>query len=250
MAFLKSLINRIFSHEEPNQADPDDHYYRLERLRTNHDWIGVEVAKSGQCYQSLILEIDVDNGELIIDDLYPPEGLEDLETGDTVEVTSQSRRVLVNFYTRILAREFKDGKASYRLELPEEVGRNHSRGAFRVYVEGDDGLTLEIDYQGQVLPDVRIINLSADGLKLSFAEEMSTELENISALNNCIIRLPNGVDIDCDIQLRNIYRIRTPHPHTLAGGKLIIEQAQHRVKLQQYLASVQRVQRRRETRIV
>ena len=128
------------------------------------------------------------------------------------------------------------------------MGINHSRSAFRVYVENEENLEIELYIDQQPLNNVRIINLSTEGLKLSFDEADTTTIEKHRLFEDCIIRLPNGEDIDCRIQLSNLYRIRTPHPHTLGGGKLTINNAQQRVKLQQYIAAIQRKQRRRETR--
>ena len=251
MAFFKTLINRfkLSSTVAVNDDDADDHYQQLERLRTNHDWIEVTLTKNDKSYQSLVLDIDTENRELLIDDLYPPEKADAIEAGDTILINSKASQSLVSFYTRILARQIYDGKPCYRLELPEEVGHNHSRSAFRIYVESEAELAIDIDYQGEPLIDVRIINLSIEGLKLSFANDMTDQFQNDLSLNNCVIRLPDGEDIDCDIELRNLYRMRRPHPHTLSGGQLSINSPQHRVKLQQYLASVQRKQRRREARI-
>ncbi|WP_101757520.1 flagellar brake protein [Oceanicoccus sp. KOV_DT_Chl] len=249
MSFLKSLIHRVFSDNDADKSETDDRYAQLEQLRIDHDWINVNITKTDQTYQSLIVTIDIENGELIIDDLYPPENLDQLEAGDTIEIFSQSRTKLVNFYTRILAREFHDGSPSWRLELPTEIGRNHSRGAYRIYVESEQGLELDIYHDNEPIPDVHIINLSAEGLKLSISQQAEGILKTNQHFTNCIIRLPSGFDVDCDLDLRNSYHIRTPTPHILAGGKLTIHNPQQRVKLQQYLAAVQRHQRRREMRV-
>lgn len=253
MAILKSLIARLLPQRDKQGSEQLDQYQRLEKLRVSHDWIGVTFVKNKRSYQSLILEIDIENSELVIDDLYPPEHLEAIETGDRVEVSSQSRRVLVNFYSRILAREMRtdnNGEAMpcYRLELPEEVGNNLSRSAYRVYVDNEQELALEMYLEDKPLADVRVINLSSEGLKISFAEDVEGQFAANQRFPNSIIRLPDEVDIDCDIELLNIYKIRTPHPHSLAGGKLTIHSPQQLNKLQQYLAAVQRKKRRLETR--
>ncbi len=250
MAFFKSLFDRLTPSSQLLDDTPlNDHYDKLELLRINHDWIDVTVTQNEKSYQSLILAIDVENHELLIDDLYPPELPRTLEAGDTVEVSSRSSRAKISFYTRILSHEMRDGEACYRLELPEEVGHNHSRGAYRVYVESETELDIGMELGGEPLSGVRITNLSTEGLKLNFANDIAEQLQDHNIFNDCIIRLPSGYEIDCDIELRNIYRIRTPHSHTLCGGKLTINQPQHQIKLQQYLASVQRQQRRRESRI-
>lgn len=254
MAFLKSLINRILPQSISSELEePSDHYERLDYLRRYHEWIDVSPTQTGTRYQSLILAIDIDSKELIIDELYPPEQLDRIQPGDTLEVHGRSKRVAVSFYSRLLAKELRNGEPVYRLELPEDVGINQSRGAYRVYVENEVGLDIELyaiqaDKSEEAISAVRIVNLSADGIKLSFPQDMSTVLGQQRIFNHCLIRLPTGFDIDCDIELRNLYAINIPHPHSLGGGKLTIAQPQQRTKLQQYLASVQRRQRRMDNR--
>lgn len=250
MAFITALINRIFDRADNKQSEPKDHYEALEFLRKNHDWIDVTVTQTQHSYQSMVLDIDAEHHELLIDELYPATDVDKLQPGDTIEINSRSRRVQVSFYTRILAHEVIDGKEAFRVELPEEVGRNHSRQAYRVYVQNEEFLSIDVPSSDIPISDPRIINLSTEGIKLSFAEDIGEQLNKQRHLKGCLIKLPDGFDIDCDIELRNIYHIRTPHPHSLTGGVLTIKHPQQRVKLEQYLASVQRKQRRRESRVV
>ncbi len=249
MSLLQTLLGRLTLKKQASDANGIDHYDRLEQLRKNHDFIDVKVTSSGDSYQSIILAIDVDNGELVIDQPFPPNGLENMQAGDTVEITSQSRLALISFYTRILAIDETDGDNIYRLELPEEVGRNHSRNAYRVYVDREEDLQIQMDIDLQdPVGDIRIINLSSDGIKLGFPEDITEQLQAQPDFPHCVIQLPSGLDIDCSIGIKNIYRIRSPRSHSLAGGALEILDPQHRSKLDQYLFSVQRQQRRREIR--
>ena len=59
MTFLKTLVNRILSADNEQPAPVDDQYDRLERLRRNHVWIEVTVAKTGMSYQSMVLDLDI-----------------------------------------------------------------------------------------------------------------------------------------------------------------------------------------------
>jgi c-di-GMP-binding flagellar brake protein YcgR len=152
----------------------------------------------------------------------------------------------VSFYSRILAHEDNGGGSIYRLELPEEIGRNHSRGAYRVHVGEEEGLGFSMGLENEL--ELAITNLSVEGLKLSFSEDISEQLRQNLIHRDCLIQLPNDIDIDCSLEIKNIYRIHHPHLHSLAGGIINIPNPQHRAKLNQYLTGVQRKQRRRELR--
>lgn len=256
MAFWTALINRLLSGSDTGKADSlPDHYDRLQYLQSHHEWIDVTVCKTGARFQSLILALDPEQKELLIDELYPVEADRQLQSGDRLEIVSRSQRAPINFFTRILTGETRQGEAAWRLELPEDIGIQQSRGAFRVYVEQEVGLDIDIPAEdalnpaaSTLIPAVRVINLSTDGIKLSLPMEAAAQLEACSRYEGVVISLPNGCYIDAKIELRNRYNIRTPHPHILAGGKLLVANAQQRVKLQQYLAAVQRKQRRTQNR--
>lgn len=249
MAFLKSLINRFLSNGNGGHSGTlPDHYERLQFLQSHHEWIDVTVCKTGARFQSLILALEPEQKEILIDELYPVETDRRLEPGDRLEIVSRSQRAPISFFTRILAGEVRQGEAAWRLELPEDIGILQSRGTFRVYVENEVGLDIDISAEGSPIPAVRIINLSTDGIKLSLPTDAAAQLDTCSRFEGVIISLPNGSYIDAIIELRNRYQIRTPHPHILAGGKLVVPNAQQRVKLQQYLAAIQRKQRRTQNR--
>lgn len=244
MTLIKSLFNQFFGGNNKSTATVADDYAELDKLRINHEWIEVSVIKTAQCYQSLILDIDLDNNELLIDELYPPNATNNIEPGDALAIRSQSSRTQVNFVSRILARELNHGEGSWRLELPESIGRNHSRNAFRIYVENEQDIGIDIYSDQQLIQNVRIINLSSEGIKLSFDHQYQSLLNQQLLFTDCIIRLPNDCDIDCHIELRNSYAMPRPKPHIISGGKLTIPNPQHRTKLQQYIASLQRKQLR------
>lgn len=248
MAFLQSLLAKIQSKQKTEPLQHQDPYQPLQLLRNNHELIDVKVPRSGLMYQSMVLEVDTVNEELIIDDLFPAEGLSDLVSGDSVEVISRAKKHTVNFFTRILSREIKNGSAFYRLELPQHIGEHQNRGSFRVYVDREQSLLIDLGHNDPQLQTAHIINLSPEGVKLKFLDDLEGKLKAKDEFPDTTITLPDGYMIDCHIKIRNVYSIRSPQPHSLSGASLDIENPQQRVKFNQYLAAVQRKQRRRENR--
>lgn len=249
MALLKSLLNRLLHTPEDPKAGGDDRYRQLELLQRRHSFLDVHFPRIERHFQSLILELHPDEGYLLIDELFPADGRQLLLEGDIAEINARSSGGAVAFFSRLLLKETGDGVPAYRMELPEEIGGSYRRHAFRVYVERENDLQLDLrDGAGNPLP-ARIVNLSADGIKVSVDGDAVRLLEHHHQFDNALIRLPDDVDIECQIDFRNIYLMRTPHQHTIAGGKLDIALAPQRNKLSQYLAAIQRKQRRRESRL-
>jgi len=248
MALLNQLLVRLgLKRRRANEAS--DNYSQLELLQRRHSFIEVKFGRTESSFQSMILDLHPDDSYLLIDELFPSQGREDLLEGDIAEISAQIPGIKVSFFSKLLARENIDGVPAYRMELPEEIGSSLRRRAFRVYVERENGLALDMrDADGQPL-DAHIVNLSSDGIKLSLSGDVGKQLEKIRTFEKCVMRLPNQVDIDCEIEIRNVYVMRTPTLHTLAGASMKVPMPSHRTKLSQYLAAVQRKQRRREARL-
>lgn len=248
MALLKSLFARLRGAPAKTKKESDS-YSQLEILQRRHSFIEVKFPRIEQSFQSMFLELHADDGFVVIDELYPADGREKLLEGDEAEITAQVPGIKVAFFSKLLLREVAEGLPVYRMELPEEIGSTIRRRAFRVYVEREANLSVDLGKIADQTFDAHIVNLSPDGIKLSLRGNVSKQLEKNRLLENCVIRLPNGIDIDGTIELRNIYTIRTPTLHTLAGGMLNVAIPSQRTKLSQYLAAVQRKQRRRESRM-
>lgn len=249
MAPLKTFLRRFLSKPSVARQSAADRYSQLETLQRRHSFIEVKFPRIERSFQSMILELHAEEGYLLIDELYPAEGRQYLLEGDVAEIGGKSVGVVVSFYSRLLARESVDGTPVYRMELPEEIGASFRRTSYRVYVERESGLSIDIRRPDGSSFDAQIVNLSTDGIKTSIRGDVSKEMIRNHVLENCLIRLPNGADIDCHIDVRNAYAMRTPGHHTMMGGQLTIDLPSHRTKLDQYLASVQRKQRRREARM-
>lgn len=249
MAPLKNLLNRLLPRSGSKGKNPADNYSQLELLQRRHSFIEVKFPRVELSFQSMILELHPDDSYLLIDELYPPEGRQQLLEGDDAEINAQASGIKVSFFSKLLAREIIDGVPAYRMELPEEIGSTLRRRAYRIYVERESGLVLDMRDRNDQPLDINIVNLSTEGLKLSLRGNVSKDLEKNRLIEHCVIRLPSGADIDCSIEIRNIYVIRTPSLHTLAGASLTISMPSQRTKLNQYLAAVQRKQRRREARL-
>jgi c-di-GMP-binding flagellar brake protein YcgR len=249
MALLKKILVRLGLKSAQNHDDKSDNYSQLELLQRRHSFIEVKFPRIEKSFQSMILELHPDDSYLLVDELYPDAGRDELMEGDAAEISAQAPGIKVSFFSKLLARESIEGTPAYRMELPEEIGSTLRRRAYRVYVEREPGLAIDIrDEEGQPI-DAHVVNLSGDGIKLSLRGNVSKLLEKNRALEKCVIKLPNHIDIDCSIDIRNIYVIRTPSLHTLAGASMSVPMPSHRTKLGQYLAAVQRKQRRREARL-
>ncbi len=245
---LKSLFKRWLPGMEDAAEKRSDRFQALEQLQHRHSFIEIKFPRIDRSFQSMILDLRPADGVILVDELYPPEGREKLLEGDVAEVIGRDRGAVVSFFSRFLLRELIDGTPAYHMELPDDIGASYRRHAFRIYVENEAGLEIDLrDAEDNPL-EARIINLSADGIKLSMHGDQVKLLER-AEFENCIIRLPDDVDIECRLKFSNVYLMRSPILHTLAGASIKVATAPQRTRLDQYLAAIQRRQRRRESRM-
>ena len=186
----------------------------------------------------------------MLEELFPQYNDNQLLEGDTFEICTPSKKSPISFYSRLLAIEEKDNLPIYRVDLPREIGTGQNRQSYRVYVEREDDLYFEFRTMQDQPVACNIINLSPDGLKLDAEGDLSAEFTSMDVVEDCLIHLPNGHAVVCEIEIRHVYPVKTPAIHTLIGGILSIPEPGHRSKLDQFLAAVQRKQRRREARVV
>ena len=244
---LKKWLSRRRSNPAADTLS-DDRYAALQELARRHSFVEVSFHRTGRSYQSMVLALRAELGEIVLDELFPGDGTDTLRRGDLADVVQRGERHSVSFVTRLLGREQLQGNPAYRMELPASVGGHDNRDAYRVYVDNEAGLALELAFEDEEPMLCRIVNLSIEGLKIDIDGDFSEALQRQRRFQGCRLQLPDSTDIDCEIVVRNVACLQKP-VHTLAGAELKIPSAPHRVRLNRYLAAVQRRQRRREVRI-
>lgn len=232
----------------------DDRHSALEYLARSHSFVEVNFHRTGRRYQSMILALRAELGEIVLDELFPDEGTLELQRGDLADVIQRGNGPdgegqPLSFVTRLLGREELHGAPAYRMELPASIDGSGPRRAYRVYVENEADLALEMAFDEASPLLCRIVNLSIEGLKIDIDGDHSKELRNQRLFRDCRLQLPDGSDINCELDVRNVACVQKPAPHTLIGAMLKIPSAPQRVRLNRYLASIQRKQRRREIRL-
>ena len=249
---MTGLINKLFNFINGSKLSEStlSHYIRLKQLCKSHQPIHIKVKHHYELFQSLVLSVDEKHHELVIDDLFPKQAESQLKPKQTIEFISETSGQQIKFYTRVKQRIKNRNKVSYVLALPKELGHNHNRRSFRVYVDTERGLSIRLNNDDPDFLGVRISNLSINGIKLHFNKNIHDKLSQGIFFDNAMIHLPNGYNIDCQIEIKNFYLLRTGHTRSVAGGSMTIPNPQHKKKLQQYLATVQRHQRRRENRVI
>lgn len=219
--------------------------FNLKKLQHEHCFIDVTFPERDiSPLQSLILNVDSESNLLSIDELYPPDQISDVTAGEIVEVTSRKKGVKISFTTRIEAIDFSDEAPVYKLAIPQNVKAKQQRKNYRVQISGEHNVRLNIyDEPGLVCT---IINLSANGLGFYIAGNHTDILKVGRVLKASSLRLPNQLNISCDILVRSIQFQKHPTRRTLIGAELSEINQVEQKKLENFIAELQREQRKSE----
>lgn len=195
-------------------------------------------------YQSLILEVDGDLNKLVIDDLFPRDIGPDITEGVPVEVFCKHQGLRLHFESIIEAITLVEGNIAYQLRVPTQVESKQQRKHFRVHIPLDSGVKLATDVQNVSMASV--LNLSSTGIGLIVPGNVEDVMRSQRVLKNCRLLLPMNITVICSVQVRSVQFKSKPTRRTIVGGELIDVAGVDQKKLDQYVFSLQRLQRQRE----
>jgi c-di-GMP-binding flagellar brake protein YcgR len=197
-------------------------------------------------YQSLILDVDSEHNKLIIDDLFPRDAGPDITEGVPVEVFCKHHGLRLHFESVIEAITLVEDSIAYQLRVPATVASSQQRRHFRVHIPLDSGVKLATDMRDIAMASV--LNLSSTGIGLIIPGNVEEVMRGQQVLKNCRLHLPMNAIVVCSVHLRSVQFKARPTRRTIVGGELAGVSAIDQKKLDQYLFSLQRSQRQRESR--
>lgn len=248
---LARLRDWIAGHGEEDLAAIARHrdkvIFNLEKMQSEHCFIDVRFPeRDARTFQSLILAVDDGDDLLTIDELYPTDDVGDVTAGEMLELTSRKKGIRMSFVTRIESIEH-DGKSPlFKLQIPSSVNAKQQRKNYRVQLEPDSGVKFNVfDKTGLICT---VVNVSVDGIGFYMGGNHTSDFKLGSILQDCLLKLPNGVSFHSSMEVRSCEFKKYPNRRTLIGGSFINLAPPDIKKLETVLATMQREQRKNESR--
>lgn len=210
----------------------------LDTLRRKHALIYVSFSGAAEnAYQSIILDLDREQGCFEIDELFPVGFL--LEVGHKIAVTVRhNAEQSLTFYSSVRERRSVNGSTSYILNLPVHVDGHQRRDAFRLETRGD----VHWGVQGS-WDSARVQDISISGIRLSVPEELGSEFQIGSDIESATINL-RGMDVTTDLKVTR----KSANDETgdlIVGARMTTLTPATRRKLEQFIMREQRHHRNR-----
>ena len=106
-------------------------YWAIHQQYKKHRFLQVQVDSDPMPYQSIILDMDLNLGHMIIDELFPSRYM--LRQGQTLNIEIKlDGPETIDFQTQVIGEQILDGAPVYRLALPEYAAQHQRREAYRL----------------------------------------------------------------------------------------------------------------------
>lgn len=190
----------------------------LKSVLDAHALVTISIPERAEVYNSAVLDIDADKGELKLDELTPDEGHRHLLAARHLSAFARIKGVGLYFEAPLLEVGVEDNIAYYRIKLPELVFYGQKRSHYRVRVGLSAHAGVTLGNADKHIAEGELRDISAGGIGASFAA--STPLNIGDVIADCLIELPGGGALHCSLEVR--YAKHDTAHHTLHLGACFI----------------------------
>lgn len=172
----------------------------LEGLRQNRALLSARLGADSEWFNTALLGVDATSGELVLDELVPKEGHEQLREGSTLHVVGVLHGVPTHFSTQVRSIGSARGIAFYRAAVPKKIEYRQRRANFRVPIRRGLSLNVRlIDAESRLLPG-RLLDLSLGGFGAKLRD--ANDLEPFDVVTVDALELPDCAPVSCKAELR------------------------------------------------
>ncbi|WP_426415672.1 flagellar brake protein [Aestuariirhabdus sp. LZHN29] len=213
----------------------------LKRLSLQHTFIEVTLEGSDRLYRSLVLAVEEQS--ILIDELFPGSDELRLSKGRRFDIDCSEGGYNISFSSTLISEEQNDGIPVYRLTVPDYVEHHQRRSAFRVKVPAASRMTVVLSGYGSTSVSGVIVDISSSGVRVHVGGSRHEGLDAGTLVPDARFTLEDE-RIKCQLRICNSAFARRPYTHTVLGCELVGVDSVTQAKLDRYIASLQREQRR------
>ena len=187
---------------------------------------------------TLILGIDRENGELLIDQLAPPEADEALRRTGRLRARIRAGGAEGEFETEVIGRTETPEGAIYRLPLPSEIRYRQRRDHHRVPVPRNLAVTVRYVLGGAEVAG-RLCDVSLGGIGLETMAAEAAGLAPGETIERCALLLPDRSTVAGPLE---VCYVAEPAPNGAVrfGGRFTVLDPRDRRRLQRFVAALER----------
>ena len=192
----------------------------LTNLRDSESEVMVRYQNDDTDYASKITAVNAKHRIMVINDSYP-NASSSLYRGRPLTISTEKQGRQIQFNSEFIEPLTPDFSLGYQVSIPEALGAQLQRGAFRVMLEDLQKKVLVTlkDTQNQPIDGIAR-NLSRSGIGMATQAELSGKTFDTAHALDCNIVLMDEKEISCKMEVRNVQTKANGATTTLIGGRM------------------------------
>lgn len=189
-------------------------------------------------YQSLIVGIDTENGQLLLDEIFPQ--CPHLLPGQKAIFRHTEGNHMLQFEIQLLQQTQNpdDGHNCLAFSLPKELHYQPRRRQPRLMIDKSQPLTVRLQSPIYDPWFATAQNISAGGMRLTVGGNITDQLEPGSILRECDFKFSRDFQVKCQARVIGFRFARTPYRHTQISLEFIGLPARQHLQLSQLIATL------------
>lgn len=212
-----------------------DRYAPLLELMHQKYFIDVIPEGDNQRYQSIVLDIDLQAGYLILDELFPQSKRSQLQPGQQVVVQHHRRGQVLEFSANVIRLTSVLGEDCLALDLPKQINNKHRRQYERLSLADNHPLSVRLQAYGKNPWLGAIQNISAGGMRVAVRGNIIGELRRGDLLPLCEFKFTERLTVRCGARILCYRQERNPNRHTQLSVAYEGLSTEHRLQIQQFV---------------
>lgn len=215
----------------------------MRRIKNSRAMLTVKVAGSEDVYLSALLEVNEQEGYIVLDELNSPKGHRSLCLIKQLEISTRLEDREIKFECDLTAVGEHNGISYYKVPFPENLDHQLRRKHLRISAPRGKYLPVHLHTELNDLVTGELVDLSAGGFGAFLSRETSDKIHHGDRIPRCMLYLGDQLPIEAELEVRYCEDKRY-HSRPRLGGKFInIDQHSER-RLQKYISQMDRINTR------
>ncbi len=212
----------------------------MRRIQNSRAMLTVKVAGSEDTYLSAVLDVDAEEGYIVIDELNSPSGHRALCVIKQLEISTRLADREIIFQCAVTAIGEDGGVSYYKIPFPENLEHQLRRKHLRITTPRGKRLAVHMHTELQDLVTGELIDLSSGGFSATLSRESADKVRHGDLVPKCMLYLGGPEPIETELEIRYCEDKRY-HSRPRLGGKFINMAQSSERRLQRYISQIDRL---------
>lgn len=209
----------------------------LKRIISNRALLTITLSGSSKTYNSAILEINPEQGYLLLDELNPKDGHDQLLEIKKLQAKAMIKGTEISFTTVLEKTKIESGISLYYVRFPDAVWHFQKRQDFRVTMEPGIHIPVHLTLESGEKLQAELIDISATGVRFFMETYMEVDVGTI--LTSCQINLPDNTKVSSKFEIR-FKKYNKKDNKLIIGGRFLDLPRSDQKLLTRKIAGIQR----------